>query len=1137
MRKFSTSRILAVTLVVAVGRIASATPVTVRVVSGSGKDVAGATVVVSSWSRRNLSQNKDIVTKTDNRGMAYLNLKTPEPGSDGYSATIMGPDRSLAGGPLKMGANSFRLEDSRRVTGNVVDESGKAVASARVSLQYIFVETRTNAGYSMKSFVVPKSLKKLYSATSDREGRWHIDGIPKTARPSIELDDERFAVERNYGVERQTDSEILLTARPGAVVEGRVVDSKGKAVPHAMVYGGGMTDRGSNYAFSSTDIKGNYRLTGLLPTEMMALNVRVGTGVGLVSPLQKTRKIVVGVINKMPDIVMVPGISIEGTIKDETTKDSIAGASVHASLKQGGKVVQGFETQSLADGTYRLRVLPGDLQLSVYSEDANYRSGRGRNKPVNLKISAGQKPKHDFLLQQVLKVEGVAVDEKGKPLAGATFGAGESWSPAPVKSGKNGHWSAKGVNGDFVTFRNDGEWVIKSAKRIRSEPHKPIRVVLRRANYEKVVGRVVAQDGSPLPGVTMSMNSVDMGPGSRYSHAATEVKTGKDGRYEFTKMVEGQRPMNLTARLENHLFVSGPGYSDFKKRGKQWICRDVVLAKFVAPIRGRVLLNNGSPAVGAYLVADKGGDGMIRAGEDGTFKLNKMIAGSAGLSIFCGDEATTIEVAVSNSTPEIIVSLQPAKPLPPRDLISANEILIKVANDKKNEWSWGKQRAARLMLPFDKEMAERLNKAAGGTAEIDALGAGDEAWRPIVAVPEEAVDHAEEYVAKAQPQRRKALSAYLAAMKGLALVPTDTTEAKKCLTESEAILRGITTNERSEALSETIQACALTGALASKLKLSSAQTWCDFALTLIEREVMTGEDARAQLSQKVLSIASRGGAENYERYEAEVSPGIRLVALGEIIRRTAVSEPSTALAMFQKMEALPEEKRPSKVSGMRISKKAEVGKTIVALVKALAAKEPAKSLALARRVPNAEQRVMALAWAARGQTGAAQSGLFSEAFNSSQQYGQGNSAKIAAMAYEVDEGLGKRLFGKLISRIERRQNDAIEGMYMMSDVPEVAFYLGRFEPAAARRLIERAFAKQKSSKSQSMNWQMYQMALAMAPVDLKRAVAMAGSISESYQSYQTLMSLAAYALASDKQRQDVTFQTFRDGSWRPANKD
>src|SRR5690606_38310900 len=87
-------------------------------------------------------------------------------------------------------------------------------------------------------------------------------------------------------------------------------------------------------------------------------------------------------------------------------------------------------------GDFRLRLPPGHHKVHLSSPPAGYLYPRDDH-PLELDLREGQVQTVPFQLERALSLEGVAVDENGRPVAGAklSFQSDDSQSPYGLPSG------------------------------------------------------------------------------------------------------------------------------------------------------------------------------------------------------------------------------------------------------------------------------------------------------------------------------------------------------------------------------------------------------------------------------------------------------------------------------------------------------------------------------------------------------------------------------------------------------------------------------------------------------------------------------------------------------------------------------
>jgi hypothetical protein len=149
---------------------------------------------------------------------------------------------------------------------------------------------------------------------------------------------------------------------------------------------------------------------------------------------------------------------------------------------------------------------------------------------------------------------------------------------------------------------------------------------------------------------------------------------------------------------------------------------------------------------------------------------------------------------------------------------------------------------------------------------------------------------------------------------------------------------------------------------------------------------------------------------------------------------------------------------------------------------------------------------------------------------------RGAQTRIAALAYEKDPALGRRFFADLKSRLARLRPDEVIDA---APVPDFAFYYARVDPLESRLLLERAWRRQVERHAKLdvvIHWDGGQYALAMAAMDVERALEMARQLRDERERFETQRKIAQYVLSSDEVRRTMPFYrwaTSRD-NWTPG---
>jgi uncharacterized GH25 family protein/thiol-disulfide isomerase/thioredoxin len=162
-----------------------------------------------------------------------------------------------------------------------VDEAGKPIAGAKVRVELLDDLKPAQGDGRVRYDRWLAEASEL--ATTDAEGRWHIDNVPN--HPGVKL--YLFATHPEYVTDENwqrtlktndiTTAKLLqrtavLTLKRGVIVRGQVTDPAGKPIPNAIIIHGDDPYWGRTTSTFATDAEGRYRLPAL-PAGLTTLTV------------------------------------------------------------------------------------------------------------------------------------------------------------------------------------------------------------------------------------------------------------------------------------------------------------------------------------------------------------------------------------------------------------------------------------------------------------------------------------------------------------------------------------------------------------------------------------------------------------------------------------------------------------------------------------------------------------------------------------------------------------------------------------------------------------------------------------------------------------------------------------------------
>jgi uncharacterized GH25 family protein len=216
---------------------------------------------------------------------------------------------------IKLGAGPADALARFRISGRVIDDKGQPVEGALVIAQH---DPEANV------------LHPLAQATSNEQGAFTIADVDAGQHTLVAQRRDRASVERK-GVAAGA-SEVVLTLAAGGVVNGRVVDGKGRPVPAFTVIATRATSALEQTVVTNASIidgDGRFELRELPPG-----NVRlIATASGLAQSEPKD----VHVDDPLPvELALHRGATLKGTVVDRATGAALALARVSVDSSVGG---------------------------------------------------------------------------------------------------------------------------------------------------------------------------------------------------------------------------------------------------------------------------------------------------------------------------------------------------------------------------------------------------------------------------------------------------------------------------------------------------------------------------------------------------------------------------------------------------------------------------------------------------------------------------------------------------------------------------------------------------------------------------------------------------------------------------------
>lgn len=1078
--------LLPLTFVVCIAPAWAQNPLSVSVLDEGGQPIAGALVAV----RVLTADAPELEPQTaDANGKATFSMPNDKDGKPAAGAFVAGAKGYSFGavvgtsGPLTVPLE-IRLTRGQTWRGKIVDDKGQPLEGAKIIIRGA-VKDRD---FESMLFFSDEKLAALYSAQSGADGIFEIPNLPTDRNLFYGVTRPNFT--RFQGQDASVGVVELVKLNPAGAIKGRALDVAGKPLAKTGIYASGASLMDGSAA--ETDANGNFTIEGLAPGTY-DLRAILPEDAAFLMPRLSGVRVVANQTATASAWRAVTGAEIRGVVRDSVTKKPITGASFAAQNTDDiAKNNDSAWATSDKTGHFVLRVLPGTYKVRSSGGGADHLRSEATQ---NIEAKDGAPASASFELQAAPVVRGTTRDESGKPVAAKILiGFGQT-----ITSDAQGKWQYTPHDTDDITFGggsdDEGYFEVISPKRVDWPAKGPIAVTVRRKPWQKLAGRVVTPDGTPIEGAKVEANFTVQTSDSVGYGATVSASSDQDGRYVLEKLRDSRRPnvggteVEVSAKKDGYQFQSG---GKVTREGNEPRVSDLIFVPLSAQI-------SGTTGAGALVVvaghetraddAGRFGFDALPAGKNVIYAAKDDLFGSAPSSL------APLEIKLSKLAPQN------------RDETLARQIWDKAMEGKPEgetrdleQWRKGDDFISQLRSAQKSGSADQIGYALGQLKPTDSP---------------EAQTIAREILSEMQPSEART-GAYLRMAANnkddadlteraleLAKEQFDATPTDARTREDQLYLAAVLT-ERHDGTEAG--AFALRTALAYTLQTHPANS-------RVEGAYQT-EVGRNEALADAASVVAQGSPallrELLETIDAGSGFAIRARAQAvPVVERTRGFE--AAAPLLEELRTTPEPTLDLKIRYMDFTPAWAYGQAVSNLIPRIGPTDAATALALARSVEgDDEQRGRALARAARYQSLDVAAPLLREAV---EKISSEDAPRVAAAAYERDQKLGLELF-----EVARQKADDD----MKSDTRNwrnawipFAFGYARANPAQSRLILEREWAKSREAKADDDV--LANIATAMAPVDGQRAADMARELGGNW-GFDAQIKIARYLVADDATR-------------------
>lgn len=843
---------------------ASVGPMAGVVVDAQGKPAAGAKVWVYAFYWENEYHAPTIAeTVTDAQGRFQL-AKTewdlqgkPQVlylmARDAQGRLAPAPRVSQPGGAFSSTDLRLVLQEVRVFQGRITDLAGQPIPKAAV--RPTILNQRIDKSFQQLFF--PDVLVKEIQATTAADGSFSLRGVP--SQGSINLTIAAPGFSSPHAACNVEKTVTIRLARAGSL-RGALLGMKEAGIP-------GRTrlflrpDRPSRSSLESqltsqeTTVAASFGRSLEAQSDGSFSCDEVPAGKYVIELRQETTRPgeqLRGYLEKCPpfevkpnetasvSLQLRPAIPVHGKVIDKKTKAGVPEVRVYLSVRSpDAESAGGSSAVTDAKGAFTIYTRPGTAMVNVHQLPGNYiqpretpTSGTARQ-PLEIVKETELPP---IELEQAAGIEGIVVDEAGKPVAGAEiYYVDQSYMGLrePIRSDAAGKFSIqKASPGSGLPLKARAAKAVADQIVVKpGEIQRPLRLVVSEKKAFAMRGRIVEERGQAMKNVevalTMQWRMGNMG----YGISLGKPRTDEQGRFEFAGLWAGD---------DYQLQFSVAGFGKYESPyihgeiGRTHDLGTITLKAAQATVEGIVTDSAGKPLADVRVF--NSGDGPQPAGAQtdasGRFRLQGLFRGPAWVFAEKPEYRFTAIRTKTGARDATLRMLRAAEPVPPRPsprfdaLRKEQQELAKELAEKL--WAEGtaeqKGRCIRAMAPLDLERAQKWSaqmegKFAGTIRQVEARRIAEEdpeeaiallaaegsrgyyllvqtATRLATSDPAKAMRFAEEAVVRAralnQPGRAHAL-----AQCGLLLRSLGNKDAaRKLFDEAAAMASTLPTNER-----------------------------------------------------------------------------------------------------------------------------------------------------------------------------------------------------------------------------------------------------------------------------------------------------------------------------------------------------
>jgi hypothetical protein len=514
----------------------------------------------------------------------------------------------------------------------VVDPDGSPVAGAYIRIYRVHPS----------NLAVPDPVADRLERTTDAEGRAVMDAFEPAELALIQVRAKGFGSQPR-AFHPPADGPTVVWLRPAAKVSGRLVGA-----PLGVVHGwkvsaltapaDGVTARDGYWvgeADATSDERGLFGIPDIAAGSL-TLTCRPPEGVPYLAE-NFSAGLRAGEDNPVK-VAVRRAVRLEGLYRDRQSGAPIPGVRLYVFFPKSGPG-RGIVTDD--QGRFSHLVLPGDVSISTPTMPKPYVSTPATGfRSVNVPEGVDRFSVDPIeVVHAATPIRGVALDESGRPVAGAAVRGG--WEMTEESRGgvyfdeattdADGRFALEAIAPDVAVKVSARARELSTAEPVAARAGQPEAVTLRldRSATSAIGGRVLGPGGRPFPGAKIRVHYQKQTSASSRSggfvafEGVKEIRTADDGTFRTPRELLRADEYRVEALADG--FMSG--MTDWVRLapGEKTAVPDIVLRKAtrLRAVEGRVVDRRGAPLADAEVLQSGDGPSPTRArtDADGRFRI------------------------------------------------------------------------------------------------------------------------------------------------------------------------------------------------------------------------------------------------------------------------------------------------------------------------------------------------------------------------------------------------------------------------------------------------------------------------------------------------------------------------------------